>query len=1187
MSQLCYGNLLSGALRNLQSHRRMQCIAKVSTDPMSILKSRPYSAVAVVTPIGVKVPQALSRKVLDAGRRIPRKAGDAVEYDCSHDYWTSAKQGMALMQSFGSRFRSSSFMNVGWRCFGAVTESLEQACFSGSSTISSRSAENGQQVKLEQVSNATGELLATSTETSDNKRSISAYKASVLEEKMILNSEVTARISEADCSLASLAGNPDSVSNEEVKQKKFVVVVESPAKAKTIAKYLGADFLVLPTYGHVRDLAARSGSVRPDDDYAMVWEVPEDARTHVLKIKNSLQGAKCLVLASDPDREGEAIAWHVAELIKAEGLLKNKKIKVVRVTFNEITQNAVLQAMQAPRDICMTLVNAYLARRALDYLIGFALSPVLWRKLPGSRSAGRVQSSALTLVCERENQIEEFVPQEYWTVEAHACYDTASETSMFAVRPTHVGGKRLEQFDLNSEEAAKDLAEKITSSKIKVLLVKKSMKRRNPPKPYITSTLQQDAQTKLGFGAVRTMNLAQKLYEGIKLGNDELTGLITYMRTDGLQISKEAVEKIRAFASKRYGEEYIPAQPPRFDSKVKNAQEAHEAIRPTDASRIPSSLQDVLEEDALSLYSLIWTRTMACQMEQAVYNEVTVDFLAEESSVQLRAFNSSVSFPGFLATIQDKKAKFSNKYDVQDGAACENEGIEKNSSILSLQEGDLIAVRTVEPRQHFTHPPPRFSEGSLVKTMEELGIGRPSTYAATLKTLQSRKYVKIEKHQIIPEVRGRLVTAFLSNYFPNLTDYNFTANLEEQLDEVSGGRLEWKEVLKGFWPDFHSAVGSVMKIPMLQVVDLLQEAFANQFFKGLGENGQNCPSCGIGKLTLKLSRYGSGYFFGCDSYPVCRFKTNFLEDEATETLSEEDKDGAACVRPVAQKEYVVVGLDPSTGQEITLKKGPFGNYIQLGPDGKGRRCFRVPDGFKPDEMTIEKAVELMKYPFLLGKHPEDGGPVWLGIGRQLLYVRHRSAIASVPKMMTFDDLNLEKALELLKGKNVRRRGRKKGKVIEIKKSKSRSILSGDGKRRKESVTGSKTSKKGQDERRNGPKKVEAIAAGKEKLQNKETKHISEKTKEKLQNKKTKHIPEKVEQSHAELKKESEADGLLSSSAAKRKEAKKKEVVKVAASKKVASKKKEKTDAGTTGKKEKHDQKSRARKRSGGEKLSIT
>ncbi|KAL2643047.1 hypothetical protein R1flu_010634 [Riccia fluitans] len=798
-------------------------------------------------------------------------------------------------------------------------------------------------------------------------------------------------------------------------EEKSVVVVESPAKAKTIQKYLEGKYVVLPSFGHVRDLAAKAGSVRPDEDFKMVWEVPSSARQHLNTIKAAVKGADSLVLASDPDREGEAIAWHVLEMLRMEGSLKNK-LQVRRVVFNEITKSAVLRAMESPRDISYTLVEAYLARRALDYLIGFDLSPVLWRKLPGSKSAGRVQSAALRLVSEREMEMEAFVPREYWTIDANvAVANNGKVGALFPAKVTHVDGEKLSQFSLVSEEMARNVAMRVQSSRFHVSDVKKSMVRRNPPAPYITSTLQQDASSKLGFGATRTMTSAQQLYEGVKLENDELVGLITYMRTDGVQMSDEAVQSIRSFVSERYGENFVPPKPRQFSSRAKNAQEAHEAIRPTDVHRLPSMLEHVLEEDELRLYSLIWQRTVACQMEQAIYAQVAVDIKNEKEDLVMRASGFSLSYPGYLAASKDKASLTSVKGGVVED---EEDSALDDGNLWSLEAGDLLTLKQVQPNQHFTEPPPRFSEGSLVKRLEELGIGRPSTYASTLRTLVSRNYVKIEKRRIFPEPRGRMVSAFLSHYFPKFSDFEFTAKLEEQLDEISGGRAEWKSVLMDFWPEFHQGVSSVLKTPIEEVVDLLEDVFSKQLFSD--SKDKVCPSCGEGKMGLKLSRFGSGYFLGCTRYPACMYRTSVLSPDALDSSDEEDNSS------VREPDTRVLGVDPVTGLKISVKNGPYGKYLQMGSGSKKQKPKRsaIPKYFKADELSLAAALELLKYPVELGTHPEIGATVLLSIGQYGHFLRCRGYFVSLPKEVNPDNLSLEEAVELLKSKNVSKSGRK-------------------------------------------------------------------------------------------------------------------------------------------------------------------
>src|SRR6266481_5263846 len=556
-----------------------------------------------------------------------------------------------------------------------------------------------------------------------------------------------------------------------------VVVVESPAKAKTINKYLGRDYKVIASYGHIRDLPAKDGSVLPDSDFAMSWEVDGKSEKHIKEIAQALRGADRLFLATDPDREGEAISWHVREVLKARRALKD--IDVKRVVFNEVTRNAVLDAFRHPREIDGELVEAYLARRALDYLVGFTLSPVLWRKLPGSRSAGRVQSVALRLICEREAEIEAFKSREYWTIEVEFKTE-AGQT--FTARLTHLDGKRLDRFDLDTEAKARAAADAILrATAFTVADIDSRQVRRNPFPPFTTSTLQQEASRKLGLAASRTMQIAQRLYEGIELAG-ETVGLITYMRTDGVAISAEAIAAARHLIGSDFGPRYLPDAPRVYRSPAKNAQEAHEAIRPTDLARKPAEVAGHLDRDQLRLYELIWKRTLASQMASALLEQVTVDIADAAGRLRLRANGSVVIFDGFLALYQEDR----------DDAADE--------------EGERLARGEVVPRQHFTQPPPRYTEASLVKKLEELGIGRPSTYASILQVLQDRDYVRLEKRRFIPEDRGRLVTAFLTNFFERYVEYGFTADLENQLDDVSGGRTDWKEVLRNFWRDFSAAI---------------------------------------------------------------------------------------------------------------------------------------------------------------------------------------------------------------------------------------------------------------------------------------------------------------------------------------------------------------------------------------------
>src|SRR5579859_2363639 len=633
-----------------------------------------------------------------------------------------------------------------------------------------------------------------------------------------------------------------------------VVVVESPAKAKTINRYLGGGFTVLASLGHVRDLPPKDGSVRPEQDFAMDWQSDSRGEKQVGAIAKALKGASTLYLATDPDREGEAISWHVQAMLADRKALKG--VKVRRITFNEITRSAVRAAMAAPRDLDQPLIEAYLARRALDYLVGFTLSPVLWRKLPGSRSAGRVQSVALRLICEREAEIQVFKPEEYWTVSALMA--TASGQT-FPARLHALDGKTLGKFALPNEAAAKAAVARIEASTFSVGSVERKQVKRNPAPPFITSTLQMEASRKLGFSATKTMRTAQQLYEGIDIGG-ETVGLITYMRTDGVQLGQEATQQTRALIASGYGDKYLPASPRVYRSADKNAQEAHEAIRPTDLFRRPESISRHLDRDQLRLYELIWKRTVASQMESAVFDQVTVDILSQDRSITLRATGQIQIFDGFLTVYQE------DRDDVPDDEDSESR------RLPTLAERDALERKSVKPEQHFTQPPPRYTEASLVKKLEELGIGRPSTYASIMQVLQDRDYVKLEQRRFVPEDRGRLVTSFLTNFFRRYVEYNFTADLEQKLDLISDGKLDWKALLRDFWRAFVEAVDETKSLKFAEIISALDEDLAPHLFRQEGESGGDpraCPSCGDGRLSLKLGKFGA--FIGCSNYPECQY----------------------------------------------------------------------------------------------------------------------------------------------------------------------------------------------------------------------------------------------------------------------------------------------------------------------------
>ncbi|MED6208622.1 hypothetical protein PIB30_047010 [Stylosanthes scabra] len=771
---------------------------------------------------------------------------------------------------------------------------------------------------------------------------------------------------------------------------KSVVVVESVTKAKVIQKYLGDMYEVLPSYGHVRDLAARSGSVRPDEDFSMVWEVPSPAWTHLKTINVALNRAENLILASDPDREGEAIAWHIVEMLQQQGALHDN-LSLARVVFHEITEQSIKAAMQAPRKVDVNLVHAYLARRALDYLIGFNISPLLWRKLPGCQSAGRVQSAALSIICDREMEIDEFKPKEYWSVAAQLKKKELGSNKglIFPAHLTHYDSARLNQFSITSDKEAKDIENKINGADFKITNLKRSKVRRNPPTPYITSTLQQDAANKLNYTASYTMKLAQKLYEGVELSDGNAVGLITYIRTDGLHISDEAVANIRSLIVERYGQDFVPQRAPKFLKKVKNAQEAHEAIRPTDIHKLPSMLVRVLDEDSLKLYTLIWSRTVSCQMTQAIFEQIQLDIGNADESIVLRSSSSRIDFPGYRAVFTDidNEAVPDKESDVANR--------DKVFEVLNtLKPGDPLHLVQTELNQHHTQPPPRYTEASLVRKLEELGIGRPSTYATTLKVLQDRNYVTVKSRVLYPEFRGRMVSAFLSHHFSEVTEYSFTADMETELDNVSAGLTEWKGLLRDYWTRFKSYCERTSNVHIHQVEKMLEKKFGDSLFSSLPDQNRTCPSCLEGTLIFKVSRFGSGYFIGCDQHPRCKYIAKTLygaeeEEEDTPHLS------------TRIEEPKVLGVNSVSNEKVLLKSGPYGFYVQLGEDRKGYIPKRASVSHIKDvqSITLDVALDLLQYPLTLGTHPKDGQPVILKLARVGFAVRHRHTIASLPKIL--------------------------------------------------------------------------------------------------------------------------------------------------------------------------------------------
>ncbi|WP_193178425.1 type I DNA topoisomerase [Oricola nitratireducens] len=775
-----------------------------------------------------------------------------------------------------------------------------------------------------------------------------------------------------------------------------VVVVESPAKAKTINKYLGSGYKVLASFGHVRDLPAKDGSVRPDEDFAMSWAVDTASNKRLNDIATAMKSADSLILATDPDREGEAISWHVLEVLNKKKALNGKPVR--RVVFNAITKKAVTDAMAEPRDIDMPLVDAYLARRALDYLVGFTLSPVLWRKLPGARSAGRVQSVALRLVCDRESEIERFKKEEYWQIAAHLKTEAGQP---FVARLTGFDGKRVTKMDIGTGDHAATVKAMLESASFRVDSLEAKPQKRNPAPPFTTSTLQQAASAKLGFAPARTMQIAQRLYEGMDVGG-ETVGLITYMRTDGVQMAPEAIIAARDAIGKEFGANYVPESQRVYSTKAKNAQEAHEAIRPTDFMRTPSSVRGALDADQLKLYDLIWKRGIASQMASAEIERTTVEIIAEANgkTATLRATGSVIKFDGFLAAYTEHRDDMKPDSDEEDDS----------NRLPAMTTGETPSRDKIEASQHFTEPPPRYSEASLIKKMEELGIGRPSTYSATLTTLRDREYVKLDGKKLVPEAKGRLVTAFLEGFFDRYVEYDFTASLEEKLDEISAGKLDWKQVLRDFWREFSAHVEETKELRITDVLDALNEQLEPLVFPARedGSNPRICPKCGTGNLSLKLGRYGS--FVGCSNYPECNF-TRQLGEEGPKGEEGDLADGPK-----------LLGTDPYTNEEITLRSGRFGPYVQRG-EGKEAKRSSLPKGWKVEDIDHEKALALLALPRDVGQHPETGKMISAGIGRYGPFVLHDGTYANLESVEDVFSIGLNRAVTVLAEKVAKGPGR--------------------------------------------------------------------------------------------------------------------------------------------------------------------
>ena len=786
-----------------------------------------------------------------------------------------------------------------------------------------------------------------------------------------------------------------------------IVVVESPAKAKTINGYLGSDYTVLASYGHVRDLVGKDGSVDPEG-WDMTWEVPSDSKKRIKEIADALADDPNLILATDPDREGEAISWHLQEALSGRRGIK-KDMAISRVAFNAITKKAVQEAIANPREIDRPLVHAYLARRALDYLVGFNLSPVLWRKLPGSKSAGRVQSVALRLVVEREMEVEAFDAREYWSVRAML---ETPRGQIFEARLVNLAGKKLDRFDLADATQAELAVQAVESRDLSVASVEAKPGTRNPSPPFMTSTLQQEASRKFGMGAKATMSAAQRLYEA---------GLITYMRTDGIDMAPEAVHAARDAISSRFGAKYVPASPRMYKNKAKNAQEAHECIRPTDMTKSAGDIR-VSEADQKKLYDLIWKRTLASQMEAAKLERTTVTLRDRDAQVELRATGQVIVFDGFMKVYTegrddvDPSGAATSDEDKRLPQIVEGESAKKIAGAYRDETSENELMRAASGaglgQQHFTQPPPRYTEATLVKAMEELGIGRPSTYASILSTIVDRGYVRKEGNRLFPEDQGRLVTAFLSNYFPRYVSYDFTAGLEEELDEVSAGDRDYKDVLDRFWRDFSAAIGETSELRITEVLEKINEVLEPHLFpdRGDGTDPRLCPNCGEGRLSMRTARSG-GAFIGCSRYPECRYTRPFGPPGM------EGEQAAGADR--------MLGVEPESGAEVWLKTGRFGPYVQLGEvseENKKPKRSSLPKAWAPEAVDLDRALQLLALPRHVGTHPEDGAPIETNLGRYGPYVRWNKVYANLPEEEEIFTIGMNRAVELLAEKLAKRGG---------------------------------------------------------------------------------------------------------------------------------------------------------------------
>ncbi len=785
---------------------------------------------------------------------------------------------------------------------------------------------------------------------------------------------------------------------------KNLLIVESPAKAKTISKYLGKDYKVLASFGHIRDLPSKNGSVEPDNDFFMHYQISPKSTKHVKEIVQAAKNSDKIILSPDPDREGEAIAWHVLEVLKQKKAISDKTI-VERVVFNSITKNSVVKAIENPRELNQNLIDAQQARRALDYLVGFTLSPVLWKKLPGSRSAGRVQSVALRIICDREEEIEDFKSQEYWDIKLDL---KNQEKSEFVATIFEIEGKKLEKFSIVTENQAKKIENLLEEKKYKVSKITKKQTKRRPKPPFITSSLQQEAARKLGFSTKKTMMVAQKLYEGVEI-NGQNQGLITYMRTDSISASPEAISSARLYIEKTFGRDYVPESPNLFKGKVKNAQEAHEAIRPVDVNLSPNEVKNNLDQDQYRLYDLVFKRMVASQMSDVILDQVSAEITTISSYAKARATGSVVNFDGFYKVYKEGK---------------DDEKEDDNKQILpALEEGENLELINIKLDQHFTEPPPRFSEASLVKKLEELGIGRPSTYASIISVLQDRGYVRIDTKRFFPEERGRIVTTFLKEFFARYVEYGYTASVEDKLDGISTGEINWKEFLHQFWERFYSHTKTVEEKPFTDVLDFLNLKIGGQVF-GVDDDGNvkdSCPSCKEGKLGLRLGKFGA--FIGCSNYPECKHVEQVY-----------DKGDSAAGENAEKKQGFEprnLGLDSKTGFEIIVKIGPYGPYLEL--DGSGEEAKEVidektkkkkkkkakkpkrislPKNIDPNMIELKEAKDLLSLPRDVGIHPETGKKITASVGPYGPYIAHDGKYVSLKEDSVLE-VGLNRAVDLI------------------------------------------------------------------------------------------------------------------------------------------------------------------------------